>query len=49
MYMKPSLGIAFVVAAKAGVIASSKGRASVAPRPRKNERRGSEVLGRNMV
>jgi hypothetical protein len=49
MYIKPSLGIALRVEANAGVIASSKGKANVMPRPRRNERRGSAFFDINIV
>src|SRR5580658_3056924 len=49
MYRKLSLGTALVVAAKAGVIASSIGKASVAPAARRKLRRSSDIFFRNIV
>jgi hypothetical protein len=39
----------FTVAVSAGTIASSSGRATVAPTPRRNVRRGSDNLEMNMT
>ena len=48
MYIKLSRGTALRVAANAGDIASRIGKASVAPTPRRNDRRSSAILVMNI-